>query len=329
MKYLILSVDGGGVRGLIPVILMQRLAEELGQEWYNDADFYAGTSTGGLIALGLAQGIPLQTIHDLYTQESAGIFAGRIHADKVVRADYRNNALTRQVKKLFEDHHLGDYTKRVLVTSFDFDNGDPISRMYSRHGRSRHGKPPPRRWKAKMFHNFPGKDSDADALAYKVALYTSAAPTYFPTVDGFVDGGMLTNNPSMCALAQTQDTRIRWKERPKPELQDIVLLSFGTGEALRYHSGSTLNWGYLQWGKPILDILLDGVSGMVADFQCHQLLHGNYQRVQLQFPGEMGLALDSAKQLDQLRELTETLDAKRKIRKTVKWLRDVWLSDNE
>lgn len=328
MKYRILAIDGGGVRGLIPVILMQRLADELGQEWYNAADFYAGTSTGGLIALGMAQGIPLETMYELYAQKSAEIFAGHTHADKVVRADYRNTALKRQVKRLFGDHHLGDYDKRVMVTSFDFDNGDRISLGYSRHGKTSRGKSWPRRWKAKLFHNFPGKDTDAEALAYKVALYTSAAPTYFPTEDGFVDGGILTNNPSMCALAQTQDSRIRWKDRPRPELGDIVLLSFGTGEALRYHSGSTLDWGYLQWGKPILDILLDGVSGMVADYQCRQLLHENYKRVQLQFPGDAGLALDSAEQLDELRALTETDDAKRKLRKTAKWLREVWLDEN-
>ncbi len=60
---------------------------------------------------------------------------------------------------------------------------------------------------AKALSHFHGPGNDRKELAYKVGLYTAAAPTYFPAVDGYVDGGVYANNPSMCALAQTQDQR--------------------------------------------------------------------------------------------------------------------------
>ena len=65
--YRILSLDGGGIRGVLTVVLMQRLAEEAGLgDWIDSADLLAGTSTGGLIALGLARGIPLEELREVF-----------------------------------------------------------------------------------------------------------------------------------------------------------------------------------------------------------------------------------------------------------------------
>ena len=88
-----------------------------------------------------------------------------------------------QLKNVLGSTLLGDLGKNVLVPAFDLDN---------------ESKDKTRRcWKPKFFHNFKGRDSDRDVSAYKVALYTSAAPTYFPSVDGYIDGGVVCLHPAI------------------------------------------------------------------------------------------------------------------------------------
>ncbi len=232
--YRILSLDGGGIRGIITVILMQRLnnGPHLAG-WLDSVDLIAGTSTGGLLALGLAYGLDLQRIRDLYENQGQAIFDDSwldnlVDLGTLIGAQYDIRNLTHELRRIFGETTLGQLRKRVLITAFDLDNKatDPACRI----------------WKPKLFHNFPGPDSDSSSLAYKVGLYTSAAPTYFPSVDGYIDGGVYASNPSMCALAQSQDSRLPGR----PSLSDIVLLSLGTGTSLTYIPSKNLDWGYAQ-----------------------------------------------------------------------------------
>ncbi|MCH5374468.1 MAG: patatin-like phospholipase family protein, partial [Planctomycetes bacterium] len=181
---------------------------------------------------------------------------------QVAGADYDNKNLRSEVKKIWDKTLLKDLKKKVLIASFDLDNEDP--------------DPEKRAWKPKFFHNFPGNDSDGDLEVYLIALYSSAAPTYFPSVDGYVDGGVVANNPSMAALAQVLDSRAKIKERPG--LDDIVLLSVGTGQLPYFIKGTRLDWGFAQWAKPIISLMMDGSMG-VADYQCQQLLGKHYHRI--------------------------------------------------
>jgi uncharacterized protein len=249
----IISIDGGGVRGIVPVVVLQRLCRQPGlEDCIERADLIAGTSTGGLIALGLAAGLDLQTIRELYEQRAPRVFRDRLIDDvrdfgKFLGADYDVGNLRRELEEVFGDLTLDRLAKRVLVTAFDLDNEDPNART----------------WKAKVFHNYPGPDSDGAALAADVGAYTSAAPTYFQSVDGYVDGGVFATNPTMCALAQTQDVRIPTTERA--DLSELRVLSLGTGRSLEYIEGQNLDWGYVQWVRPLINIMLDGVNG-IADY---------------------------------------------------------------
>ena len=184
---------------------------------------------------------------------------------------------------------------------------------------SRVRDPKKRSWKPKIFHNFPGNDSDGGELAYKVGLYTSAAPTYFPTVDGYVDGGVFANNPSMCALTQTQDARIG---KLRPALADVVLLSLGTGTSLVYIPGTRLDWGYAQWAKPLISLLMDGVSG-IADYQCQKLLGEQYCRLAPVFPPGVSYPLDAVKRVPEMVKFAEGIE----LTDTAKWLRKYWMTD--
>ncbi|MBW2133572.1 MAG: patatin-like phospholipase family protein, partial [Deltaproteobacteria bacterium] len=157
-RYRILSIDGGGIRGLVTVVLLQRMAATAGFEDFLDTiDLVAGTSTGGLLALGIAHGIPLQEMRDLYVQKGPKIFDDSWLDDladlgKLNGADYDIRPLGRELRRLFKNTTLGQLQKRVLIPSFDLDNEDPEKRT----------------WKHKLFHNFPGKSSDRNEPAAQV-----------------------------------------------------------------------------------------------------------------------------------------------------------------
>jgi patatin-like phospholipase/acyl hydrolase len=167
-----------------------------------------------------------------------------------------------------------------------------------------------------LFHNIPGRDNDDEQLAYKVALYTSAAPTYFPSVDGYVDGGVFANNPSMCALAQTQDNR----NNNRPFLSDVVLLSLGTGTSLTYIKGKNLDWGYAQWVKPLINLMLDGVVG-IADYQCKQILGDRYLRIAPKFPPGVSIPLDGVKRVPDMINFANNVS----LPDAVAWLKTNWV----
>ena len=307
MTYRILSLDGGGIRGLLTIILLQRLNQQPGLAgWLDQVDLVAGTSTGGLLALAIAKGLDLQVLRDLYETKGKDVFDDSwlddiVDLASIIGAEYSNKKLTRELKKILGDTTLGDLKRSVIVTTFDLDNEA--------------ANPQERSWKPKLVHNLPGKDNDNGYLAYKVGLYTSAAPTYFPAVDGFIDGGVFANNPSMCALAQTQDKR----NQNKAPLQDVVLLSVGTGTSLMYIKGKNLDWGYAQWVKPLISLMLDGVGG-IADYQCKQILEERYHRLAPTFPAEVSISLDDVKRIPEMVMFANQVP----INKTADWLRSFW-----
>lgn len=306
--YRILCIDGGGIRGIIPAILLQRLtAETTVAGWLDRVDLFAGTSTGGLIALALAKPLDLQVIRDVYEHRGKKIFDDSWLDDvtdlgKIIGADYDNTGLERELKRMFGDDTLGDLAKSVLITSFDLDNESD--------------DPEERTWKPKLFHNFANTDSDADELVWKVGLYTSAAPTYFPSVNGYVDGGVFANNPAMCALAQSQDSRVR----RRPALDEVSLLSLGTGTPLTYIKGKSLDWGYAQWAKPLINLMMDGVAG-IAHFQCRQLLGEAYHRLAPTFGPGKNFPLDGVKKVSEMVNFANAVD----LDSTVDWLRKNWM----
>lgn len=312
-KYHVLSLDGGGIRGIITAVLLDRLnTHPETSDFLEGVDLLAGTSTGGIIALAIAKGASPAELVELYKNLGPAVFTDSLWDNikdlgSVLGAQYDTEPLERELKAfLGETTTLGQLTKSVLVTSFDLDNLRP--------------EPTRRAWKPKLFHNI-GQENDGEALAYKVGLYTSAAPTYFPTVDGYIDGGVYANNPSMCALAQTQDERVY---KNCPNLSDVVMLSLGTGTSLTYQEGMNLDWGMGQWVRPLISILMDGVSG-IADFQSRKLLQENYHRLAPVFPPGVKIDMDGVEHIALMIDYANHVD----ISETVKWLKQSWLQLEE
>jgi patatin-like phospholipase/acyl hydrolase len=305
--YRVVSIDGGGIRGLITTILLQRIVATPGLEnFLGSIDLIAGTSTGGLLALGIAKQLDLSKIREMYVKKGPKVFDDSwlddlVDLGKLRGANYDIKPLRRELKKLFGNTTLGGLRKRVLITAFDLDNEASVDRT----------------WKPKLFHNFPGSNNDRTSLAVDVGLYTSAAPTYFPSVGGYIDGGVFASNPTMCALAQTQDPRYN----PTPSLDEVFLLSLGTGTSLQYIKGKSLDWGYAQWVKPLISLMLDGTAG-IADYQCRQMLGKRYHRLAPVFPAGVTIPMDDIDKIPYMIEFAEALP----IEKTLNWLLHTWMT---
>jgi len=289
-KYRIISFDGGGLRGLLSLGMMERISQKLGSDsWIEQADIFAGTSTGGLIALGLAAGKSVEEIKSFYEMNGPSIFDRNtfLYISSIFRTfhiGYENKDLEEALGLMFGDKKLTDIEKDVLVVSFDLK--EKIGKRAS--------------WAPKIFHNIKGEGQDAD-LAREVGLYTSAAPTYLPSVEGYIDGGVCANNPSMCAIAQLLDTRTENRK----DVSEIYMLSIGTGVEPKSIGQKNIRWGIFGWNVKILQIIMDGSVG-IADYQCkHLLSKERYNRFQLDLDDNIGM--DDASKIEEMESIANSI----------------------
>ncbi|HEY3780094.1 MAG TPA: patatin-like phospholipase family protein [Fimbriimonadaceae bacterium] len=312
-KYRILSIDGGGIRGVLTAALLDKL-NTAAPTFLPNVDLFAGTSTGALLAAGLAKGNSPKQMEDLYVNQGPGIFkdpnpfdaATRI--DGVARARYPGGGRLNAISSVFKNITLDDLPKKIIIATFDLDDHlPPPTPANAAHPT----------WKAKFYHNFPGADSDGAEKVTDVLMRSSAAPTYFPIYQNHVDGGMVANNPSMCALAQALDP----VRGPGVQLDDIVILSVGTGANPDFIASEDGDWGLLQWKVAPLNMMMDGSAGL-ADYQCGQILTGRYFRLQIDLPGNIGL--DDASQIQNLIGLASSPQAQAQLQAAATWLGKNW-----
>jgi patatin-like phospholipase/acyl hydrolase len=298
--YRILSLDGGGLRGVLTAKLLERL-ETNHPGFLSQVDLFAGTSTGGVLALGLALGLSPTEMGRLYTEAADKVFADSVWDDirdlgKLTGAEYSNQPLKQAILDLVGEITLGDLPKRVLISSFQLDNNSQTPGV-------------PRTWKPKFFHNFPSPNSDAHEKVVDVALRTGSAPAYFPIYQGYVDGGVVVNNPSMCALAQALHP-----ETGAQKLEEVTLLSIGTGIISKYLTEKDADWGLAQWAPHLLSIMIEGGVG-VADYQCRQILGDRYLRIDPVLP--VSMSVDDLEQIPIMQEVGQLED----LRTAIDWLK--------
>lgn len=306
-KYRILSLDGGGVRGVLTARLLERLAAAH-PKFLASVDLFAGTSTGALLAVALAKGRTPAELVQLYRENGPRIFGHNLLHDVgslggFIAAKYSTQQRREGIQDIIGDGTLDDLLpKHVLVSSFALDSlnahaPDPA---------------PPRRWKAKFFHNYAGPDSDGAQKALDVVMRSSAAPTFFPVYQGFIDGGVAANNPSLCALAQAIHPATGGQV-----IQDVTLLSLGTGAKPQFSAAMDENWGIAEWNFKLIDLLFDGGSGL-ADYQCRQLLGDCYRRLNVDLPENIGL--DEAGRMEELIKMADQSD----LSAASEWIESQW-----
>ena len=293
--YKILSFDGGGIKGLISIVILKRLVKEVPLLLKN-VNLISGTSTGGIIALCLADKTPLETIKNLYYENGERIFKkARFNFRGLARGKYTNKNLKEMLEEIFEGRTLCELKKNVLIPTFDLDGEN--------------GK---RAWKPKFFDNIDKNDPDCEELISNIALYTSAAPTFFPAVNGFIDGGVCANNPSMAAVSNALSRNIK--------VDNLRVLSIGTGQNLKYIDNKEANYGLLKWTSNIFDIMFDGLID-IPNYQCKAILKENFCRINPTSENGTIPEMDEWKKRDELVEIGNSVD----ITKVVKWLKDNWI----
>lgn len=296
-RYRILSADGGGSRGLVSAKLLERLVTK-DPNLIIKTKLFAGTSTGSFIALGLAYGMEPKDLTNLYLNNVKDIFKDSwlneiVTLGSLVGPDYDNTKLKSILEDIFGDTRLGDLKKHVLIPTFDLDSKNCY-----------------RQWKPKFFHNLDPDDKDMEERLVDVAMRSSAAPIYFPSYGRYVDGGLVCNSPSMAAIAQALDSQTG---RGPENLEDITLLSLGTGFIPEYIEGENLKWGLARWARKLVSIFMNGAT-QVANYQAKRLLNDRYHRVEVEL--DYPYKLDEVKNLDKLIGLAKNKD----LTETYKWI---------
>jgi patatin-like phospholipase/acyl hydrolase len=258
----VLSIDGGGIRGIIPATVIAALEQRTGRPASDLFDLIAGTSTGGILALALTAPGPdggprwnATAIIDLYRQEGPKIFSRSLgkritSIEGLVDERYPSDNLRAVLERYLGGATLEQARTPMLVTAYDL-----VAR------------------KPRFFKSW--RDEDVGVPMPLAAQATSAAPTYFEPVlvkgAPLIDGGVFAGNPAMCAYAEAR--------RLKPD-DDVLLVSLGTGGQTRPITyDQAKDWGLLEWARPIIDVVFDGSSDAV-DYQLDQLLGDRHVRLQ-------------------------------------------------
>lgn len=316
MPLKILSIDGGGTRGLIPATILQCIEKDFGRSPVELFDLFAGTSTGGIISIALAAGLPVSRLVELYLDQSKEIFRetalDRLQGlDEHLQANYGNKRFRKILGDLFGEKKLGDIhkdpnfggrNKMLMVCSFDLSPEEEGDRN--------------KNWRPAVFHSSFMKCRDVPLV--DLALMTSAGPTYFPIHKNHIDGGVAMNNPSMAAIAFAINRHISsGNNYMYPDgkrkglglnLGDLQLfsLSTGTGNQNRIDKSKikTGNWGSLQWIKYLPELLTE--SNMQSTWYYVQQLLSDEQRLRIE------LFFDDEKAPDVLQKKPVGLDATKK-----------------
>jgi patatin-like phospholipase/acyl hydrolase len=288
----LLSIDGGGIRGLIPALVLAEVERRSGRRVFELFDLIAGTSTGGILACALCapDPLPAEQLVALYEEEGPEIFDRSVwqrirSAEGLLDEKYDAAALDHALERFLSNKRLAETKPDLLVPAYNI------------------GEPGPYFFKSRK-----AREEGEDYPLSVVARATSAAPTYFEpfelAADALVDGGVFAANPAMCAFAEVM--------RFEPAAE-IVLLSLGTGQRTRSRRFADIkDWGLLEWARPILDVVFDGVSDAV-DYQLeHALDEGHYWRLQVELTRASD-DLDDASEdnLEKLRRQAEELIAAR------------------
>jgi patatin-like phospholipase/acyl hydrolase len=228
----ILSIDGGGIRGVFPAAYLAEIERRFlgGQSIANYFDMIAGTSTGGIIALALAQGMTASEALKIYTERGARIFPTRSGLSKwkrllrwLSKPKHNQTVLKDELLQVFGDSVLDQAKTRLVIPSFEGLHGEPFIYKTPHH---------------------PDYQNDRHKKFAHVALHTTAAPSYFPAVDDdgyiMIDGGIWANNPVMNAVVDA----LACFDIPRENLR---VLSIGTGESTFTVDADAQNGGIVQW----------------------------------------------------------------------------------
>jgi hypothetical protein len=237
----ILTIDGGGIKGVFPAAFLATIEEELGRPVAEHFDLIAGTSTGGIIALALGLGMAAREVLDLYLDTGHQIFPRRrlprpLHG--LLRARYSNAPLRQILQGAFGERRLGDSRARLVIPSMDLAAERVHVYRTSHH---------------------PDFVRDYKMKAVEVALATVAAPSYFPihlSEEGlpYVDGSLWARNPLGMAVIEAIGV-LGW---PRDEIEVLSVGCTSQHLGLSWQKRVSMGSGY--WAARIADVFMKAQS---------------------------------------------------------------------
>lgn len=279
-----MAFDGGGLKGALSISILERIVKEY-PNLLNNINMFGGTSTGSLIALGLAYGVSPKEIKELYSIENSKYIFNKSYAE-ILRPKYENKNLKEVLLSIFpEELELKDLNKLVMIPSFYIGNEENA-------------------WKPVFYNNMPNSFTKTSKVV-DVAMASSAAPVFFPTYNRHVDGGIIATDPSLACIIHAIDSGFK--------LKNTRLFSIGTGYVYNSIKADTTEWGAIDWiinkepDLPIISITLEGNSQMSQLFS-QKLLGDNYYRLNPKM--EKNVAMDDCDALEYLMSLGENCDIK-------------------
>lgn len=332
-KKRILSIDGGGIRGIIPAMVLNYIEERTGKRIESMFDMVAGTSTGAILALGLtmrnsdssinheSEYTAAELVH-FYRQYGKKIFTEKFptSVDELLQPKYSSKGKQEVLTELLGETRIENALGEVFITSYDLELRTPVF-FTSNH-------------QAEETESLDSRKICRGFTMVQAAMASSAAPTFFPpykldtvhrTSEGYytlVDGGIFANNPTSLAMMEMM---ISHKRKTEQELQrdQLLVVSLGTGSLTRkFKHKDAVNWGQLKWVLPLLNVVFDGQSESVA-YQLNQLMinqgdNRNYYRFQVPLNND-----DSHDQMDNASP--DNIEYLEKLGKTLIEQRKEWL----
>ena len=296
----ILAIDGGGIKGVFPASFLAAVEDSIQDNVANYFDLIVGTSTGGIIALGLGLGLPAKEILAFYEESGPFIFRG----NRLLRwlrwltvSKYSTRSLEAVLEDCFGDKTLGDSKKRLVIPCLNLETGEVYVYKTAHHPR--------------LLRDYKEKAVD-------VALATAAAPTYFPphrspTGTPLIDGGIWANNPIGVAVVEA----IGMLDWPRDSLK---VLSIGcTTEPLKINRGRQSSLGMLYWTKKLLDLFMVPQSNAALGMAKLLAGHDNVIRIDKDMPPGR-FSLDDTREIRSLKGLGHS-----EARKALPKLREVFL----
>lgn len=287
MTYRIMSFDGGGIRGVYTAQLLAMLSKESG--FLKNVDVFVGTSAGSFLALALSCSMLPDQLIEFYHHFAKLIFVpdSRYDPSSELCPKYQNTPLKELMQKYVfpTNPSLIDLPKKVVIPAFKLYN-EALSR-----------------WAPHYFHNFEKEEGSHKVI--DVALASGAAPIFFPSYQGYVDGGIFANNPSMVGLCQALE-----KDKNLPKLEEVRLFSIGTG-LQPISITQDIAWGAKEWCESssscsFFSMVTEGGID-VAHEQCKQILKERYHR--------LNTVLDKIVTIDSWEEIPYLIDAAQRIPK--------------
>ena len=315
----VLTIDGGGIRGVIPAKWLEKIESRLDKKIYESFDMVVGTSTGSILCAAVSLGKDIKQSSELYNQFGNVIFPKQEVKAKfgwfnevrtLTEPEYPEIPLAETLQKFFAiDTKLSACKIPTVIISYD---------VFRRH----------------MFL-MKSYDAHTDSIpVWEACKASSSAPTYFPahilkhsgTDRPLIDGGVFANNPTIMAVSEAIRLKNKNSIRQLQEDTRIQVVSLGTGNLQRPISiDQAVSWGSLSWIKPIIDVMYDSSSEHSHFCAHHILTDENYVRLQVDLNGVNDNMDDgSAENINELRNLADglfdTTDGQAKLDRIVEML---------